>query len=418
MDTNTYKRYTAEQCLQTQTSGNLYKGHDSVLHRDVMLYISEFDVSFDSAPSVIQAVKDGSQLPEDRFMHVWDIEVDSLSIMIVLKPELGYFLADELDSHSLTLDEILGLIRQLGQSMQESAKDGIQGYSVYANNIWIQGLNQPIIINYWNHDDILWSGAGGLGRLLYQMVLRTKKLPTDTEALDSSLLNALSELTDAKKEAVSKWMRAALQNRKSLSILLQGLDQLLLTHQEHDVHEDIVISENQYALPVQEQTPRRPEIKKEIKREPQEKPVKPEAEAKKKMGKKQKWIIAAVVLGALLVTEIFAVQVLRKPDSPSKEPSVTETPAIQNPASKPIVPTPATPVPTAPKPVTDQETAIVPNLKGMIQADAEKKLLELGLKYQYFLEVNEQSPGSVFKQEPQAGQKVAKGTEVTFYVGK
>src|SRR5665647_3781611 len=113
MDTNTYKRYTAEQILQTQTSGNLYKGHDSVLHRDVMLYISEFDVSTDSGPSVIQAVKDGSQLPEDRFMHVWDIEVDSLSIMIVLKPELGYFLADELDDNSFTLDEILGLIRQL-----------------------------------------------------------------------------------------------------------------------------------------------------------------------------------------------------------------------------------------------------------------------------------------------------------------
>jgi beta-lactam-binding protein with PASTA domain len=76
------------------------------------------------------------------------------------------------------------------------------------------------------------------------------------------------------------------------------------------------------------------------------------------------------------------------------------------------------PVPTAPKPLTDQETAIVPNLKGMPLKDAEKTLLDLDLKYKYFIEVNEQFPGSVFKQELPADQKVEKGTVVIFYVGK
>ncbi|NHN28267.1 Stk1 family PASTA domain-containing Ser/Thr kinase [Paenibacillus agricola] len=440
MDTHTYKRYTAEQVLQTQSSGNLYKGHDSVLHRDVMLYISEFDVSVDSGPSVIQAVKNGSQLPEDRFMHVWDIEVDALSIMIVLKPELGYFLADELTSHSLNIDEILAIVRQIGQSMQESAKDGIYGYSVYANNIWIQGLNQPIIINYWNHDEPLWSGAGGLGRLLYQLAVRTKKLPTDIDALDASLLQALSGLPNAKKEAISRWMRAALQDRKSLTLLLQGLDQLLLTHQERgqqevedeetskdgqeiqddpDQYEDTIIlpaivPEKKYAPLVQELAPRRPTIKKE----PKPAPAAAEIEPDKKMSKKKKWIIAGAVLGALLVTEIFAVELLRNPDSTPKSSTVTEPPVVQNPVPQPVVPAPTTPAPVVPKPTTDSETAIVPNLKGLSVAEADTLLKSLRLRYKYTIEANEQSAGLIFKQELPADQQVAVGTEVTFYVGK
>jgi hypothetical protein len=426
MDTNTYKRYTAEQCLQTQTTGNLYKGHDSVLHRDVMLYITKFDVSVDSGSSVIQAVKNGSQLPEDRFMHVWDIEVDSQSIMIVLKPELGYFLADELESHILKFDEILLLIRQLGQSMQEAAGDGVLGYSVYANNIWIQGHNQPIVINYWNNEDKLWSGASGLARLLYQLVVRTNNLPADIEAMDASLLSALRELPDAKKEAVSRWMRAALQDRKSLSILLQGLDQLLLTHKEKDQHQEIALTEKKYNAPVQKPVSRQTEETlepnkesgKESRKAAMGESVKSEPETKKKMGKKQKWILIGALLSVLLVTEILVVQLLRKPDSPSIQTDIIETPVSEKPAPTPVVPPPTTPAPTVPKPATDQEQAIVPNLKGIPLADAEKKLLDLGLKYQYFLEANEEFPGSVFKQEPQAEQSVAKGTVVTFYVGK
>jgi hypothetical protein len=420
MDTNTYKRYTTEQCLQKQLSGKLYKGRDSILHRDVMLYICEFDGNGNSVHTVIQSVKDGSQLPEERFMHVWDIEVDAHSIMIVLKPELGYFLSDELNTHSLTLYEMLILIRSLGQSMQEAAKDGIDGFSVYANNIWIQGMNQPIIINYWNSEDTLWSGAAGLSRLLYQLIVRTQKVPNDLDAIDSMLVKALGELPAAKKEAISKWVRAALQDRKSLNMLLQGLDQLLLTYKTQD---EAALADKKIVLPVkdsykqpedgleeEDQDEDEDDFRSGLRDEPSQ------SEPRKRMARKKKWMIGGIVVGALLVTEILTVQILRKPeDATPKQPSVTEqTPIVPN-STLPVTPVPA---PAVPKPAADSDVVIVPNLKDLPIKEAGDTLVAAGLRYQYLIEANEQFPGKVFKQEPQANATAAKGSEVLFYVGK
>ncbi len=447
MDTHTYKRYNKEQQLQKQSSGNLYKGRDSILHRDVMLYISEFDESEGPRLDVIQSIKDGSQLPEDRFMHVWDIELDSHSIMIVLKPELGYFLEEELESHSLSVYEILILIRTLGQSMQNAAKDGISDFSVHANNIWIQGANQPIIINYWNNEEPLWSEAGGLGRLMYQLIAKTSIIPANVEAMGLLLVDALGKMPVDEKEVIIKWIRAAVLDRKSLTVLLKGLDQMLLTYPEHldmertlsekklipadpDITkkiaavqssqeqvqsrslQDTIISTPktaQYQSKSAQQQQARP-----VQRQPQPDPEEQEADVRRS-GTKKKWMLAGLIIVVLLIAEMLTVHLLRKPDQPSNPPVVVEKPADPSPAPQPTTPTP---VPTTPKPVKDGDIVVVPNLKDMPLKEAEALLLANNLRYQFFLEANEASAGKVMRQDPPANQNVEKGTEVTFYVGK
>ncbi|MCU6795468.1 PASTA domain-containing protein [Paenibacillus sp. WQ 127069] len=449
MDTHTYKRYNKEQQLQKQSSGNLYKGRDSILHRDVMLYISEFNENEGPRLDVIQSIKDGSQLPEDRFMHVWDIELDSHSIMIVLKPELGYFLEEELESHSLSVYEILVLIRTLGQSMQDAAKDGISGFSVHANNIWIQGANQPIIINYWSNEDPLWSEAGGLGRLLYQLIAKTSIIPANVEAMGLLLVDALGKMPVDEKEVIIKWIRAAVLDRKSLTVLLKGLDQMLLTYPEH-LDMERTLSEKKLIPPI----PPDPDLTKKMAavQSPQEqfqsrsfqdtiisppksapyqaKPVQQQARpvqhqpqsdpeeletAVRRSGTKKKWILAGLIILVLLIAEMLTVHLLRKPDQPSNQPVVVEKPAVPNPTPQPTTPTPA---PATPKPVNEGDIVVVPNLKDMPLKEAEALLLANNLRYQFFLEANEASAGKVMRQDPPANQNVEKGTEVTFYVGK
>ncbi|SFL43569.1 PASTA domain-containing protein [Paenibacillus sp. 1_12] len=434
MDTHTYKRYNKEEQLQKQSLGILYKGHDSILNRDVMLYITEFDENEGPRLEVMQSIKDGSQLPEDRFMHVWDIELDSHSIMIVLKPELGYFLEQELETHSLTVYEILILIRRLGQNILEAAKDGISGFSVHANNIWMQGDNQPIIINYWSNEDSQRSEAPGLGRLLYQLVAKTHIIPVDVNAMGLLMTDALGKMTDDEKDPIVRWMRFALLNSKSFTQLLKGLDQILLTYPDHEDIERTLIEKKLIApVPPVQASVEKVENKAQstqqqiqshsfqdtiiIRPKPdqhQHKVDSEDTEVVKRSGNKKKWILAGFIILVLLIGEMLTVHLLRKPDQTSNQ-TVVEKPAVQNPTPQLTTPTPA---PVAPKPVKDEDIVVVPNLKDMPLKEAEALLLANNLRYAFFMEANEASAGKVMRQDPPANEKVEKGTEITFYVGK
>ncbi|MNI10465.1 PASTA domain protein [compost metagenome] len=60
----------------------------------------------------------------------------------------------------------------------------------------------------------------------------------------------------------------------------------------------------------------------------------------------------------------------------------------------------------------------MPNLVGLTQAEAERKSLASRLRYSFVIETNEQSPGEVFKQEPEAGSKIKTGEEIKFWISK
>ncbi|MCM3342179.1 PASTA domain-containing protein [Paenibacillus sp. MER TA 81-3] len=61
----------------------------------------------------------------------------------------------------------------------------------------------------------------------------------------------------------------------------------------------------------------------------------------------------------------------------------------------------------------------VPSLVGLTKEEAEKAVLAAGLRYSFVLENNEeQAPGQVFKQEPEAGAAAKKGDRVNFYISR
>jgi hypothetical protein len=416
MENTEYKRYTIEQCLQTQLSGKLYKGRDSVLHRDIMLYISEFTNNLSSADSIIQKIKKGSPLSSERYMHVLDIEVESESIMIILMPGMGRFLEDELESHTFTLREMLVLIRELGQSVEEAASLGIRGISLSAANIWIQEHNQPTLVNYWDSENKRWTGGSGLCHLLYQLIVRSKQIPDDWDVMNSRLLAALQGVSAIKKEEISRWVQAAFQDKVALSVLLEGLNELI-----PPLHTEV--------KPVPPIQPGPPPVQRSVQQQrpiqqqqPIPKPLLPKKEEetpiaiKKYWGfTKKKWVVGSVILCLLLVSELVIVHILRKPDPALNQPN-GDSPAVSQ--NKPPQSNTPAPAPTTPNPAPTPDIVLMPDLKGLTQKDAEQQALALGLHYQFFIEANEQSKGTVFKQEPAAKEKVPKGGNITFYIGK
>ena len=60
----------------------------------------------------------------------------------------------------------------------------------------------------------------------------------------------------------------------------------------------------------------------------------------------------------------------------------------------------------------------VPQFIGLTQQEAEQQALSAGLRYEYFIEMNELQAGTVFRQDMEAGASVNKGTKITFWVSK
>ncbi|GAX91191.1 PASTA domain-containing protein [Effusibacillus lacus] len=60
----------------------------------------------------------------------------------------------------------------------------------------------------------------------------------------------------------------------------------------------------------------------------------------------------------------------------------------------------------------------VPNLIGMTLPDAEKLLLSLNIRYEYYIEASDKQKNTVFKQVPEAGKPIPSGGRVTFYVSR
>lgn len=77
---------------------------------------------------------------------------------------------------------------------------------------------------------------------------------------------------------------------------------------------------------------------------------------------------------------------------------------------------PGTPTDSSGQPIAEGQ---VPSLVGLTKEEAEQAALAAGLRYSFVLENSEeQPPGQVFKQEPEAGAAAKKGDRVKFYISR
>ncbi|MBD0378946.1 PASTA domain-containing protein [Paenibacillus sedimenti] len=390
LDRRIGNRYVSNSLITTLHNGVLHNGEDLYLNRKIVIYSTELEEG-QSADTYLHKFKRTSSFNHDGFLHILDTSFKDRTLLIILQQKPGHLLAEQLRSRLWTFDQIISLVTDLGVSMLDSMEEQVTGFSVSLENLWYGENGRISVINYWDEGAPQTQGVRGLCGLLVQLLSGKTEMVNPFEAMHTHLERIqIPSATMEQKDALIKLVKPASQGQASLSTLIFGLRKLQSIS---------VIDEEQPPLPSRS-------------------PIQNEPVPKLRFYKRK-----SVGAAAFFVAAIFVIWILWPSFSKSdRQVSVTPSQSVK-PAA--VMPTPS-PSPeqatSSPKgSVTDKEQnkeVIIPNLVGMVLADAEKQALADGLRYKYFLEAGTAPKGTVTKQDPAAGTKGMQGDTVTFWVSK
>jgi eukaryotic-like serine/threonine-protein kinase len=390
MDKSIEKRYVPHSQIHSLNNGSIHYGEDLFLHRKVMLYMTEF-VEKQSVEAYTLKIRKTASFKNDGFLHILDTSFEERSVLIVLQFRPGKLLLGELKQPMWTFPYAIKLVADLGVSMLDAMEEQIIGYSIGVENLWLSEDEHLSIINYWEEGETHTQGAIGLCRLLLQLLSGSTEIPGPFEAIHTYLERIhIPMATAEQKVALVTLIKRVCQGQASLSTLIFDLQSFFVAKKA-----------NEEAIPFYSA--------KAI----ENNSVDPKAVEKEPI-RLFKWV---GIGGAFsLVLAIFLIWFLwpsPKHNEHVSVPTSTDKPSLNPSPIKTLEPT-SKPQSTA----KENQEVSVPNLIGLTQADAEKQALSVGLHYDYFLEANQQTKGSVFKQNPDAGTKASKGDNITFWVSK
>ncbi|MGW9124305.1 PASTA domain-containing protein [Paenibacillus chitinolyticus] len=425
------ERYVLTEPIHPLADGVMYAGKDLSLHRDVFLLMVE--KSGDASSSdYLRVLGQAAQFSDERFFHILNAGLAENHVYTVLTAQKGTPLPAQLGRHRMRGIEIVSAVFDLGKGMQEAMEEGISGFSVTAENMWLTEDNRLKVMNYWSPGKLISRGSLGLCTLLYQISTHSKQGPATFDQYQENVVPALTGLTSGQKEALLALSRRVFREEVSLSSFIFSLREIIALEKSPEAPPKAFVPPAAPAEPVRETAPPRIQYRQEEEPAPErvrrtEKPPRakePEAEeayTRERMPLRRTiWTLgtAAVVL---LGIAVFMYMLL--PGGPNKGPgsggtagnTATATPA---PTPTPTVNT-ATPEPTpTPTPPTDAVPGQIPNLIGMTQEAAEQAVKAAGMRYSYFIEPNPAESGTVFRQDPPPNQPANKGDRVTFYISK
>ncbi|MDQ1912831.1 PASTA domain-containing protein [Paenibacillus sp. GD4] len=391
-----WTRYELQEPLIALHNGHLYKGRDLALSRQVLVFIVKLSGSY-PAQEYIEELGKGGHTAWPSLLHVLDAEVTAEQVSIILPYEKGEPLIRLIEHHTLSFEQIVKLLVELGHDLQDVLERRPLDFSLRAENLWLRHDGKLNIIHSWDKGTAKERPAKELCRLFFQLVTRSSHVPENPEPFRVRLAAALAEL-GVQESARSILVQAAqrtMQEQTSLAAWIRSLQDALSGTGDPEVAS--VEETEEYE---------------------EEEPVRKRGWSSF-FGKKM-WIgLTAGVIGLVVFIGVFALlfeTVGKMLASDERKPAVTQaTPPVQeNPVQEQPKPAPE----PKPAPPAGDGPVQVPALKGLSKEEAEKLALSSGLKYAYFLEVNEQPAGKVFKQEPQPGETVDKGTRVTFWISK
>lgn len=404
-------RYQTETFISPLGSGQLYLGKDLSLQRSVFIY----EVPLHGKASVEEYIrkigKAAYSTDHPHFMHILDIEVGHELIRVVMNYKAGCSFRHFIQKHPISFEDAVSMIIDFGQVLLDAAEERSLDFSLHPDNIWVTDDRKITVIDTWEAPEQNRRLSKELSGLLHQLITRSEKVPSGSEGFALHLNRFLHELSGAKKEAVVTAIANAWNGRLSLASFIQRLHFVLYGMQEEKSSGEPQTTN--ISLP-----PRSNE---------QSFPSEGETETSQnrwrffRLGKKLWQGMALSLLGLAVFAGVFALLIettghKEKPEEPAVSVSNEQT---RQPAS------PDKPNPEAPQkqtantaPANGENTVQVPTLTGLTQEAAERQALAFGLRYTYYLEVNNQPAGIVFKQEPLPNEKVSKGSRVTFWVSK
>ncbi|WP_134705049.1 PASTA domain-containing protein [Ammoniphilus sp. YIM 78166] len=382
------ERYQFSEKIFTSPSGSLFLGKDESLQRQVYLYRMEKSKISDEEHTRMMAGV--SHVVHPSFFHILDMGVSKEGAFAVLEKREGISFVQLLKQKSdpYSLKEILSIAIQVGKAVQDALEERIRGYSITAENLWLYE-NQVMVINYWTEGEREQRGAMGLATLLYQLITRSVDVPTELERIEEEIMESPLNGSKEEKESLIRMLRRARNGQDTLSSLILSMNRLVnhATLSADFSHEEVeptihCTSETETTKP-----------------------------KRAKMFLLPTFFLLIILLAVMTRGLWFKSEETLQPPAPQEPVPVTET--VNEEPEPEEAPTPEPE--SSPEPTTFVE---VPNMVGESLQAAEKRALDQGLRYQYFLDFNERPEGEVFKQDPEPGDQVAKGSRITFWVSK
>jgi hypothetical protein len=391
-------RYVPGTPIVSLPHGTLQYGDDLFLTRKVLLYNIKLQPGQFGA-DYMRTLHHKAAFIHDGFQHILDTSVEENSVTIILQAKPGSLFSHHVNNKARSFNHIVAMIADLGVILLDALEERITGFSVAAENLWLDDHGKLSVINYWDEGNPQAQGAVGLCRLMIQLFNSAETITGAFEVMHTHLeRTSIPSATSEQKLALVKLVKLICQSQASLSSLIFGLRSLLTSDQKYDMGPTYLQShsKNQQVHEIDEE---------------EDAP----SEAATRASSLSTFSKAGIGAAAVIVVSI-AVWGLWP--SPKKELPVVVTP-IQTATTLPSSNSPAS---TTTKPIGDAnkqaEEVIIPNLVGQTQADAEKQALEAGLHYNYVIEANEKPKGTVIKQDPKPGIKGLQGDNVTFWVSK
>lgn len=406
MEKRINQRYELLEPIVPMRSGILYSGYDLSLNRELILFVVESQGEAHKQ-AYIRLLQEVAMFNDNRFLHILDVGIENNRIFAALKTFAGQPLIQCLKQHSYSTREIIAAVFELGKGVQDAMEHGISGFSVLSSNVWVGDDGQLQMINYWEKGEPAERGVQGLAGLLYQLLTHSDTLPDSLQAAEVSLRSVLEEMPESYRDMFMMTWRRAWNGQTTLSsfiLFLQNAAQESWTNEAQPIEEPFSdenkeIDDMEGAYPPQRGFLSRAGIK---------------------------LLIGAGVAGfsGLFLIFLFG---LGGPDNqnPTTDGHSNQREVAFNTPPATTVPAPQTrdeqetPIPAATEePPASDGPVDVPSLIGLTREEAEKQALASGLRYKYFLEPNGSPANTVFKQDLEPGQKVAKGDSITFWVSK
>ncbi|WP_281887439.1 PASTA domain-containing protein [Paenibacillus sp. YYML68] len=518
MDRILRSRYVVHKPILPLRSGMLYEGTDLSLQRELVLFIHELPGEFEQQ-SFLRALQAVAHFNDNHFLQLLDVGVEDTSSYAVLKAPSGEPLSLQLSQLSLSVGDAVRCVTELSSGILDALERGIAGYSLIADNVWVNDEGRLLYINYWQKGSEGDVGAAGLASLMYQLTTGSEALPVSAEARELKLLACMKRGAVAEvyvQQIVSLLVRGwnGQETLVSFIVQLQRLKESLSAahvepmgedagrgsrtageegaarhgemeagragaeqheqreaersssgtmpirpshasaaaaqqsvHSEGEAHAEKPDERTAEFQAVKLTPEERSKSSKELlhKREDEVADValadedegEDENEAPQRVSLLKKALFGFLLAGVAAVTAVsvflFILEAGANRATPSRLKAAAEANATVTPqegtaqrkppaASEGAAPVPKEEQPSreaeAPASVAEGAEVKVPNLVGLKKEEAEKLALSSGVKYQYFLEKNDQPAATVIRQSPEPGATVKKGEQMTFWVSK
>lgn len=378
-----YERYVPDMLLHEDEIGQLHRGHDKILKRDVLLYI------FPRRSSYPECMMHGSSV-----LQILDRGETENEAFVVLEYIPGLLLGTAAKSRALSLKEALGMARQFVQILQEASQTKGRGLLFTKNNLWLTETGEVKVINSWAvSEEAVGREISDMFRLMHYMMFGEVKIELPLEqVIEEMSLSYPGDLFIIRKSLRAIWRREQKNRAEQYErMLAQTLEDITSLYH--------YIKKTQAGLrPFSVQEEGKNTTSHGLLSAPLKTRAHVEAKKRKIPGLSPKRL-AAVALVAIVCVVAFAFAQNDKPSSAKSVETISqETGGQQSEENKAGVE--------------------VPDVEGLSLQEASQKLSESGLRYKYYLESSFFKKGTVLKQNPKPGEKIPRVEVVELWVSE